>query len=969
MDADPRDVVASTTDAGTPTVVPGALWEGFAGRSQQLEAIGRCRAEAAAGTPWVVVIEGEPGIGKTALARRALAPGPDGTRVCWSGCDRSEQDYPFGVVDQLLRRLPRTATGAQNPVSSPSPAASPFAVGADLLTALAAAAEAAPLAVVIDDVAWADDASLKVLSFLLRRLHSEPVLLVVTARTGDTGTSTGPAGRPGEATPQDWDVLTRGAAHVLPLRLTGLTAEETGRVAAAAGCRGLGRAALDRLWEHTAGNPLYLRSLIAEGGPGALADLTRALPVPSTLNALVRHTLNRLPADARRLIEALAVLDATTPLTTTAQLADLPDATAALDAALASGLIQWQPDQPTTPLRIHHPLQRDAVYQAITPLRRRALHTTAATLADPDRAWDHEVAAATGADLELASRLAAEADRQAARGSHHRAATLELWAADLSPTRDAREHHLIAAATRLLAAQAIARATTLREDVQRCAPGPARDAALGYMAAMGGDLVTAERLLAPAAAVATDPATRLTAAVWLGGIHLLRGDGPRAAAVLRPVVDQIPPGPAAHTARGFLASAASAADGASAGLAVMAGVGLPEQANQVAHADSALLTYRGFVRVWAGHLGSGVDDLGTLTARQRTDGNIIVYPEEHYMLGFGRYLTGRWEDAVISAGHAVLVADTLEQPHGLAPGHAAAAMVHAQQGHRPQAESHIAASRQSAGLFPELTGLYPVLAEAVLAQTRADWPAMRRALHSLGDPAAPVLRLRQVLWLPLYVEALTASDHRPPAGDLRQAGVALAVFDRLADHAPALVATSHWLNGRLAATQGDTETAQSHYRAGLTTPARDGDDIPLHRGFLHHDLARLLLVAAGSTGGHKEAAHHLQQAYHAYTALGAGPHAQRAIHDLNLHHPATPATPAGPPDLTAVLTEREHAVAHLAAQAMTNNEIARELFVSPKTVEYHLGHVYTKLRLTGRRQLRHALQPTAGGHHRAVPAL
>ena len=193
--------------------------------------------------------------------------------------------------------------------------------------------------------------------------------MVVTARTGDreTEASRGPAARPRAPAPQDWHALPRGAAPLLPLRLRGLSAEETAQVAAAAGAGALGRRALARLWEHTAGHPLYLRSLLAEAGPGALADPTRPLPVPSTLDALVRHTLDHLPADARRLTEALAVLDAPTPLALAAQLAGLPDAIAALETALAGGLVQWQPDEPTTPLRIHHPLQRDAVYHAIPP--------------------------------------------------------------------------------------------------------------------------------------------------------------------------------------------------------------------------------------------------------------------------------------------------------------------------------------------------------------------------------------------------------------------------------------------------------------------------------------------------------------------------------------------------------------------------------------------------------------------------
>lgn len=929
---------------GLPSGAQGVAQEAdFVGRLQELEAIGRCRAEAALGMPWMVVVEGEPGIGKTALAQRALAAGPDMLKICWSACDRSEQDYPYGVVDQILSRLPGAEFGAQRPATAPT--SSPFAVGTDLLTALAGAAESGPLAVVIDDIPWADEESLKALSFVLRRLYSEPILTVITARTQDTRASA--TAEPGVPAHGGWHTVTRGAARVLPLRLIGLSREETAQMAAAGSGAALSQQAVGRLWEHTAGHPLYLRSLLAEAGPQALANPARPLPVPSTLNELVRRTLNRLPAEACRLVQALAVLDTATPLATAARLAGLTDATAALDAALAGGLLQWQPEHPTTPLRIHHQLQRDAIYQAISPTHRHALHAAAATMADPDRAWDHLVAAAVTTDPELADRLSAEATRQTAQGRHHRAATLQLWAADLSSTRDTREHHLITAATHLLLVQALARAQTLREAVESCAPTLKRDAVLGYMAGLAGDLATADRLLAPAAETA-DPATREIAATWLGFVHILRTDGRKGAAVLYPVVGRLPSSTAAHYARGALALSLGLADGPLAGLVVMAESGLSEPTDQLAHTNSPLLMFRGLLRVCAGVLGAGIDDLATLAARQRADSNLSSFSSALFTLSLGRYLTGRWAEAAVSADHALMVAETVGQPWGLAPSHAVAAMAYTQQGHHEQAASHLVASRKSADWFPEYDGLFPVVAAAVAAQARADWPAMREALQPLNDPAfAPGMRrLRPLLWTALYVEALTATDVRPTPDDLRNAETALAVIDRLASGAPALAATHRWLHGRLAAARGDTETALQYYREGLETPSHDGDDIPLHRAFLHHDLARHFVTVSSPDA----AARHLEQAHNAYTALGAAPHAQRAAHELTSLRPTI--VLSGASELATALTEREHAVAQLAADGLTNNEIARTLFVSPKTVEYHLSHVYTKLRLTSRRQLR-----------------
>ncbi|MET7391308.1 AAA family ATPase [Streptomyces sp. NPDC005529] len=941
MDGDESTVASAVVHANASA----ALWEGeFAGRAQELALAAQCRAQAVAGTPWIVVIEGEPGIGKTALARRAVAAGPDGMRVYWSGADRSEQDYPYGVVDQLLRRLP-SAHGTTP--DAPSPSASPFSVGSDLLTSLADAAGTTPLAVVIDDIQWADEPSLKALAFMLRRLHSEAILIVFTARIPGSGAS--PDQEPRQlAQGLDWHAAIRGAVQVQNLRLAGLSTEETAQMVDAIGAGTPGPAGLARLQKHTGGHPLYLRSLLAEVSDKALTDLTRPLPVPSTLDALVRRRLDHLPADARRLTEALAVLEVATPLAVTAQLAELSDATDALGVALASGLVQWQPGQPTTPLRIHHPLQRDAVYNAISPTRRRVLHLGAAALVDSDRAWDHKVAAASTADPDLAHELATEAERQAGRGHLHRAATLHLWAADVGHSGKQFEHHLIAAATYLLVVQAMARVRTLRPALESCAPGPARDAVLGYLAGTGGDFATAETFLAPAVEAATDPSIRLTAGSWLGHIRIWRADGAQAAAALRPVVNRMPPGPAAANARGLLAWAAGYADGAPAGLALLAG--LSEHASQVARADSLLLSYRGGLRVRAGQLMAGVDDLATLAARQREDDNLVVAPLEHYMLGFGRYLTGHWVDATLSADHALLVADIGGQPYGLAPGHAVAAMVNAQQGHQEQAEKHLAACRQTGALFPDLSAVFVLLAEAAIPYADADWPATRSALRPLDDPAfAPGMRtILQVLWIPPYVEALTAGD-RPSAEDLQRAEDALRKLDRIARRAPALTATSHWLHGRLAAAHGDTKTAQAHYSTGLAAASRDGDDIPLHRAFLHRDLAGLHHDQATAT-------RHLQQAHHLYTELGAAPQAQRAARDLALLDAVPPVETPVP---AALLTEREQAVAHRAARGLTNQEIARELFISPKTVEYHLGHVYTKLSLASRRQLRTALRTNA----------
>jgi DNA-binding CsgD family transcriptional regulator len=232
---------------------------------------------------------------------------------------------------------------------------------------------------------------------------------------------------------------------------------------------------------------------------------------------------------------------------------------------------------------------------------------------------------------------------------------------------------------------------------------------------------------------------------------------------------------------------------------------------------------------------------------------------------------------------------------------------------------------------------------------------MLQAVQTVHDPATPpgMRVFWPILWAPLFVEAVTATAVQPAPGSLDRAGQALDVLDSLCLDAPALVATCHWLHGRLAAASGDTGRAYARYQQALASPAPEGDDIPLHRAFARHDLARLLQT--GGDGDRAESAAHLQHALRTYTALGATPFIQRTSDELGrlTGQPQHSPTPAD-----SELTDREQAVADLAARGHTNQEIASELFLSPKTIEYHLGHIYTKLHLTGRRQLRGTLHST-----------
>lgn len=158
--------------------------EVFVGRLREFDQLSACAAKVRDGEAWLAVIEGEAGIGKSALGRRLAASLEDFT-VMWAAGDPSETDLPGGVVGQLMRRLDRDVAAGFPLLAHDGPVgASPHAVGGQLLLLLGALEDAGgPVAVVVDDAHWADRLSLQVLGFVLRRLWADRVLTVLLTRS------------------------------------------------------------------------------------------------------------------------------------------------------------------------------------------------------------------------------------------------------------------------------------------------------------------------------------------------------------------------------------------------------------------------------------------------------------------------------------------------------------------------------------------------------------------------------------------------------------------------------------------------------------------------------------------------------------------------------------------------------------------------------------------------------------------
>ncbi|MET7390786.1 AAA family ATPase [Streptomyces sp. NPDC005529] len=939
-----------TQEAGS-----GAPKSEFVGRDTELKSLYACVEAGSRGVPWLVMLQGQAGIGKTALIRRTLDAFPDVT-AWWAGCDPAEQDWPLSMIDQLLRRADRTALKDFPALDALVPSSSAVEVGAQLLQLLGQTEQSSPVVIVVDDAQWADLASAKVLSFVARRLSSDFVTLIVSSRTGSFAARTPVPVPEADGATAYWNRLPAGVERARTVVLEGLGVKDVARLAALRG-RILAPAAARRLHQHTQGHPLYVQAVVADAqATESLADPERTLPVPTSLSAIVHRQLQRLPRDSRALTEALAVLDTRVPLGTAGQVAAAEDAEEALGPLLTSGLVQWWPADPTTPVQIRHALLRETVYQALSPVRRKALHAAAAAVVDRSAAWAHRVAASQRGDRPLMDDLRAEAGKQAAAGRLERAATLLLWAADLSQERSEREDDLLNAVTHLILGNDFTRALRLRGAVELCAHQPLRSALLGQLAQHHpGGIAAAERHLteaAEAAAMAQDTWVQTLANMWLGSLYTSQGNGEAAVAPIQSALHLgFPYGHMAQGAQSLLTTATLMANGPQAALRHLQSLArLPAEPARVPASATDLLRPRGTCQVMAGALHAARADLTTLIARTRAGHAPTVYPADHYMLAICHYLLGDWDGATAAADYTLTLTELESLPYGMAPAHAVAAAVAAGRGRWRAATYHCRADPPQG--WRQVDQLYVMLAQASIAQAHADPAGMYTALRPLHDVAPGFLHAWQLWWLPLEAEALIGEGHLEHAQrTLKQLDAFTASSDATA---ACLYSATGYLKGCMAEAHRDPHTAHDHYAAVLADPAPQ-DDLPLYRALVHQAYGRLL----HATGDRKGAADQLRRAHRAFTVLDAVPYVERTTEDLvacGLHPVAGRFdNPAG----LSSLTEREHAVARLAAQSHTNQEIANKLYVSIKTVEYHLGHVYTKLGLTSRRQLRAALGPSA----------
>jgi len=898
----------------------------FVGRAAELARVEEVITRVGAGEPWLVAIEGDAGVGKTALARRGLA-GVAGLRVLWARGDQAEADLDFGIVDQLLR-AGGDGFSAAALTGGTGPPASSFAVGARLLEVVGEQQGAGALAVVIDDVQWADRRSVEALTFMLRRLSVDPVIAIMIYRR--------PGGRLDEAAQR----MLLSIENRLLITLGGLKEEEVASLAAALKAGSLEDQAVQRLYRDTGGHPLYLRTLLSEGfgfdprAPGRLA-------LPRSLAAAIGDHLRVLPAETQVIMEMLSVLNLRLPLAQLSQAAEVGSPSTAIEPAVASGLVDWSPDEPTGPVEIRHPLVRDAVYAGIPASRRRMLHARAASFVGEAASWEHRVAALDRPDEGLAAQLERRAAEEAAGGRLALAATHLQWASDISPARADRERRLLTAALHLMLAEE-SRGLALREAVETSGPSPLRSCVLGTMAFSLGQLAEAERQFSEALAQARDDPDRQPLAAMianrLAGTYTLLGDGEKVMSFGRWALGTGGlDAAAASQTRTLIAIGASQVAGPRAALAELGH--LDADATRVGPVDVDGLSFRGVFRLLAGDLEQAVTDMTASLRLARRGATLTLGLRAYFYLALAQYLAGLWDDVLLTAEQGFSAAAIHSRRYERPLLHLAAGCVPAGRGEAEEAERHAAlAEEAAASLDYGQERLYAAMARALVCQAAGDYLGMADALGHWQDEAALDGRSRvyAVLWRPLLAEGLVGS------GQLEQAAAVLDALRTEGGEAGYLQQALAWLDGWLAEQRGDPGQAREIYARGEDTASTDS---PVYAARLQLAYGQLLR----RTGQRRPAVERLRRANELYRALRAEPFIARTEEELAACH--LPGSPAKKQSVLA-LTSRETEVAHLVGKGLSNPEIAGELFISRKAVEYHLGNVYAKCGLQGRQELR-----------------
>jgi DNA-binding CsgD family transcriptional regulator len=881
--------------------------------------------ERAASDSAALMLEGEPGIGKTTLWQAAIdAALARGRLVLRAQPAEAEQELSFsGLGDLLVPALARrdalaaprqhalevALLLAKDEYRTPDLLAVALATR-DLLRLLA---EDGPLMVAIDDLQWLDRPSWEALAYALRRLAGEPVAVLMAARPG--------------AEPLPHAELER--VGVGPVSLGALHELLRGQVGAT-----MTRPTLLRIHETSGGNPFFALEL-ARALDGRELRPGEPLPVPATLGDLAAARLGRLDRFARVVLLYVAALAHPTHEAVTA--AAGADAGSALEAAEAAGVVEIDDAR----VRFTHPLLASMHYGSASAEERARVHRRLAeVVTDPEERGRHLGAAATGPDAEVADALDDAAAAAHGRGAPAAAAELADIAVRFTPRSDsaALVRRLCAGADHHFAAGSTRRAQSLLEHALALAPRGIQHARVAVQLAAVLDTldpVTGRSLLTRARREAGADAA-LRAEIHQHFAYSLPGDvrasRRHARAAFRLAERTGDPRLVAET----LALAFDRDFWCGAGIdeaAIARAIALEEQLPRLALDTRPSCAYA-FALKWSGELERAAPLWQRLRELGRAQGDPAVV-EILFFSAFHELIAENWEQAARYVEEARTLAVDSERDVEVHVCIGGRAVIAAYRGQREQARG---AAAEATG-FGEAAQFFPGWALGVLDL-------------SLGDPAAALAQLRPateekrssgvrepslLLGFPEHVEAAVA------CGELDEASELLTFVEQHARRLDRAWALGCCARGRalLATARGDEAAAEAAFALAYHEHARRPQQLPTY------ELARTLLAHGSSLRRRqqKRRAHDaLTRASTLFGKLGAVVYADRARSELA--RIGGRAVAAGDE-----LSQSERQIAELVAQGLSNKEVAAALSLSPKTVEWNLSKVYAKLGVRSRTEL------------------
>jgi DNA-binding CsgD family transcriptional regulator len=892
-----------------------------------------------AGESRALVVRGEPGVGKTALLEYIIEQA-SGCRVARAAGVQSEMELAFAALHQLcapmldrLERLPapqrdalRTAFGV-----SPGPAPDRFLVALAVLTLLSDVAEEQPLICLVDDEQWLDRASAQALAFVARRLGAEAVGLVFAARFASDDV----AGLPElvvEGLPE------RDARVLLDSVVTGPLDERV----------------RDQIVAETRGNPLALLELPRGLTPAELAGgfgLPGAVPLSGRIEETFRQRLDALPAVTRRLLQLAAADPVGEPLLVWRAAGRLGIGAEAATAAAEAGLLEFG-----ARVRFRHPLVRSAAYRSASLQERQDVHRALAEATDPEidpdrRAW-HRAHAAPGPDEDVAGDLERSAGRAQGRGGLAAAAAFLERAAMLTPEPARRAQRLLAAARVKRDAGALDAALGLLVAVEA---GPLDAVRTAEVEHLRGQIAFDQRRVGDAARLLLSAARRfeplnadlareahlesLGAAMWasdLGNPGGLR-EAAEAARAAPPgpdpprVVDVLLDAFALRLTEGYAAAAPTLTRALELVLApdvtnddVSRGHWLAGRANDITALE-----------LW------DAESWHALAARQvqfaRDAGALVQLQFALNLLAWTHLLAGELTTAALLLEEDRLIAEVTGNP----PIAYSEMMLPAWRGQEAAPELIDATVQQAtAGGLGRVVD-FATYASSVFYNGLGRHDAAR-------DAAWRAFESDQVGYGPFLVPELAEAASR--TGDMALVRAALEWLSERTRVTP-----TEWslgIEARVRALLSEGDVADSLYRESIARLGGTRVRVELARAhllygeWLRRERRRV------------DAREQLRTALHMLDTMGIEAFAERARRELLATGEKVRKRTV---ETSVELTAQESQIARLARDGLSNPDIGTRLFISPRTVKYHLSKVFVKLDIISRNQLDRVLpgDPTA----------